>query len=181
MGGSDEGNIKIRFRTHVIQIQLIDSRLACPRVPNLIDSQAVMSSTFQRFIRSTFINCRAGPSRLRQAKRSIHSSFPKSTSTPNPAFSTINSSEIDHFSKLSSQWWDQSPRGEFSLLHKMNPPRVEYIRQKIALDDRDEAEWTFEGRHLDRVREEGRGRGRWLEGRRCLDVGCGGGLLSEVT
>ena len=62
----------------------------------------------------------------------------------------------------------------------MNPPRIEYIRQKVALHHRDEEEWTFEGRFDDRKREEARGAGRWLEGKRCLDVGCGGGLLSEV-
>ena len=63
----------------------------------------------------------------------------------------------------------------------MNPPRVEYIRQKVALDTRDEEAWTFEKRHGDRAREDGKGVGRWLRGRRCLDVGCGGGLLSEVN
>ena len=92
--------------------------------------------------------------------------------------STINPSEISHFSRLSSQWWD--PSGEFALLHRMNPCRIEYIRQIVALDRRDEPEWTFATRHRDKAREERLGSGRWLEGKRCLDVGCGGGLLSEV-
>lgn len=91
---------------------------------------------------------------------------------------TINQDEISHFSRLSQHWWDEA--GEFALLHRMNPERVEYIRQKVALDPRTEPEWTFEGRHGDRAREEARGAGRWLEGKRCLDVGCGGGLLAEV-
>ncbi|WOO80891.1 Ubiquinone biosynthesis O-methyltransferase, mitochondrial [Vanrija pseudolonga] len=91
---------------------------------------------------------------------------------------TINQDEISHFSRLSQHWWDEA--GEFALLHRMNPERVEYIRQKVALDPRTEPEWTFEGRHGDRARAEARGAGRWLEGKRCLDVGCGGGLLAET-
>lgn len=91
---------------------------------------------------------------------------------------TVNNDEIAHFSKLSQHWWDES--GEFGLLHRMNPVRVEYIRQKVAMDPSAEGEWTFDGRHTDREREEARGSGRWLAGRTCLDVGCGGGLLAEV-
>lgn len=63
----------------------------------------------------------------------------------------------------------------------MNPTRIAYLRDKVALSTVDEPEWTFEGRHLDAEREAKRGTGRWLEGKRCLDVGCGGGLLSEVS
>jgi 2-polyprenyl-6-hydroxyphenyl methylase/3-demethylubiquinone-9 3-methyltransferase len=92
---------------------------------------------------------------------------------------TVNNDEIAHFSKLSEHWWDEA--GEFGLLHRMNPARVEYIRQKVALDPSNEPEWTFEGRHGDRARFEQAGAGRWLKGLRCLDVGCGGGLLAEVS
>lgn len=91
------------------------------------------------------------------------------------SFTTINDAEIEHFSALSSQWWD--PAGEFKLLHRMNPIRVQYIRDKVALDTIDEPRWTFATRNV----EVQRGVGRWLEGKRCLDVGCGGGLLSEVS
>ena len=59
----------------------------------------------------------------------------------------------------------------------MNPVRVEYIRQKVALDPKDEEEWTFQTR----FDKDERGLGKWLKGKRCLDVGCGGGLLSEVS
>lgn len=135
--------------------------------------------------RSLLTQSKAGPSRLPPSRsrltRPLHSTSSSSkpaTSSSKPVFSSINSTEISHFSRLSSQWWD--PTGEFSLLHRMNPTRIEYIGQKVALDSRDEEEWTFAGRHGDRAREEGKGVGRWLEGRRCLDVGCGGGLLSEV-
>ena len=63
----------------------------------------------------------------------------------------------------------------------MNPSRVEYIRRKVTLDPDDEPPWTFENRFSSLKRGEGRGTGRWLDGRECLDVGCGGGLLSEVS
>jgi 2-polyprenyl-6-hydroxyphenyl methylase/3-demethylubiquinone-9 3-methyltransferase len=61
----------------------------------------------------------------------------------------------------------------------MNPTRIEYIRRVVALSNSEEPEWTFEMRHEDRTREEAKGQGQWLKGMRCLDVGCGGGLLSE--
>lgn len=92
---------------------------------------------------------------------------------------TINADEVAHFSKLSEHWWDE--QGEFGLLHRMNPERVEFIRQKVALDPDNEPEWTFEGRHQDAEREAAKGTGQWLKGKRCLDVGCGGGLLAEVS
>ena len=111
------------------------------------------------------------------------SSTPRSTvsasSGPSSSYNSINPDEIQHFSRLSSQWWD--PHGEFGLLHRMNSPRIEYIRQKVALDPDAEPPWTFEGRHEDQARQEVRGTGRWLTGKQCLDIGCGGGLLSEVS
>ncbi|KDQ19412.1 hypothetical protein BOTBODRAFT_102384 [Botryobasidium botryosum FD-172 SS1] len=83
--------------------------------------------------------------------------------------SSVNASEIAHFSRLSSQWWDE--RGEFALLHRMNPPRVQFIRDKILEFKREEA--TARGE--DSI-DEGKG---VLKGWGALDVGCGGGLLSE--
>ena len=74
-------------------------------------------------------------------------------------FSTVNDAEIAHFSRLSALWWDE--RGEFALLHKMNPHRMRFIREKLLHDDDDAAETRFS--ELD-----------------VLDVGCGGGILSEV-
>jgi 2-polyprenyl-6-hydroxyphenyl methylase/3-demethylubiquinone-9 3-methyltransferase len=71
---------------------------------------------------------------------------------------SVNPEEIAHFSRLSSQWWDE--QGEFSFLHRMNPVRMRFIREKV-LDIQNEA-------------------ARPLQGLDALDVGCGGGLLSEV-
>ena len=69
-----------------------------------------------------------------------------------PSFSTVNDAEIAHFSRLSALWWDE--RGEFALLHKMNPHRMRFIREKLLPDA--------------------------CVGLDVLDVGCGGGILSEV-
>ena len=79
---------------------------------------------------------------------------------------SINHEEIAHFSRLSSQWWDE--QGEFSFLHKMNPVRMQFIADKlleVAYDEKPDAELE---------------RSQVLKGLDVLDVGCGGGLLSEV-
>lgn len=81
------------------------------------------------------------------------------------AFSTVNSAEIAHFSRLSSQWWDE--RGEFSFLHQMNPARMQFIRSKLLEIARDEG-----NEHSD---------ANVLHNLDILDVGCGGGLLSEAS
>ncbi|OAX37956.1 ubiquinone biosynthesis O-methyltransferase [Rhizopogon vinicolor AM-OR11-026] len=83
--------------------------------------------------------------------------------------STINAAEIAHFSRLSSSWWDE--RGELAMLHRMNPVRVRYIREKLL-------ESTFED-HGEDARREMESRREVLKGMDVLDVGCGGGLLSE--
>lgn len=79
--------------------------------------------------------------------------------------SSINEDEVAHFSKLSSEWWDE--QGEFSFLHKMNPVRMQFIKDKITERVREEAGVAAEGDSV-------------LKGLDVLDVGCGGGLLSEV-
>jgi hypothetical protein len=84
--------------------------------------------------------------------------------------SSVNADEIAHFSRLSSLWWDEA--GEFGMLHKMNPVRVQFIREKLLEVARDE-ETELKAAKIEAS-------GHPLKGLDVLDVGCGGGLLSEV-
>ncbi|HVY86801.1 MAG TPA: bifunctional 2-polyprenyl-6-hydroxyphenol methylase/3-demethylubiquinol 3-O-methyltransferase UbiG [Caulobacterales bacterium] len=71
--------------------------------------------------------------------------------------STLDAAEIEKFSALARQWWD--PKGPFGALHRMNPVRLNFIRER--------AERQFGGS------------GRFpLKGLSILDIGCGGGLIS---
>lgn len=72
---------------------------------------------------------------------------------------TINQAEIEKFDKIAEEWWD--PNGKFKPLHKFNPIRVEYIKNNIIED--------FEINKIDNP----------LTNISILDIGCGGGLLSE--
>ena len=72
---------------------------------------------------------------------------------------TINKKEIEKFSKIAEEWWD--PNGKFKPLHKFNPTRISYIKDNIIK--------TFK---LDQKKMP-------LENIKILDIGCGGGLLSE--
>jgi len=74
--------------------------------------------------------------------------------------SSIDAAEVARFSALSQRWWD--PEGPFAPLHRFNPARLAFIRDQA----------------LDRFGRDA-GRRRPFEGLRLLDVGCGGGLLSE--
>ena len=73
---------------------------------------------------------------------------------------TINKAEIQKFSNLADEWWDV--KGKFKPLHMFNPIRIEYIVEKIA-------------RHFDRNKK----LSHPLNGLKILDIGCGGGLISE--
>ena len=72
---------------------------------------------------------------------------------------TINKKEIEKFSKIAEEWWD--PEGKFKPLHKFNPIRISYIKENVIK--------TFK---LDYNKTP-------LKNIKILDVGCGGGLLSE--
>jgi polyprenyldihydroxybenzoate methyltransferase / 3-demethylubiquinol 3-O-methyltransferase len=99
------------------------------------------------------------------AKRTL--STASSSSEP---LSSVNESEIAFFSRLSSLWWDEA--GEFAQLHKMNPIRVGFIREKLLEVAREEQGEAFAA--------EMENSSVPLKGMDVLDVGCGGGLLSEV-
>jgi 2-polyprenyl-6-hydroxyphenyl methylase/3-demethylubiquinone-9 3-methyltransferase len=73
---------------------------------------------------------------------------------------TIDDDEVARFSRLASQWWD--PRGPMAALHKFNPVRLAYIRDRVA------GHFGRETKRLDS-----------LAGLRILDIGCGGGILCE--
>jgi 2-polyprenyl-6-hydroxyphenyl methylase / 3-demethylubiquinone-9 3-methyltransferase len=76
------------------------------------------------------------------------------------AHSSIDPAEVERFSRIAAEWWD--PRGKFAPLHRFNPVRLAFIRDQA----------------LYRFRRDGAAR-RPFEGLRLLDIGCGGGLLSE--
>ncbi|MBD8556943.1 bifunctional 2-polyprenyl-6-hydroxyphenol methylase/3-demethylubiquinol 3-O-methyltransferase UbiG [Rhizobium sp. CFBP 8762] len=78
---------------------------------------------------------------------------------------TIDQGEVDRFSALAAEWWN--PTGKFKPLHKFNPVRLAYIR--------DLASSHFGGD----AKPNSPLANRPLEGLRVLDIGCGGGLLSE--
>lgn len=85
-----------------------------------------------------------------------------STHASSTRYTSANPDEIAHFSRLSAHWWDE--RGEFALLHKMNPVRMKFIQDKL-----------LETARHDDMEDSG-----YLRGKEVLDIGCGGGLLSEV-
>ncbi len=73
---------------------------------------------------------------------------------------TINKEEIQKFSNLADEWWDVN--GKFKPLHMFNPVRIEYILEEIS-------------KHFKIKRE----KKLFLENLNILDIGCGGGLISE--
>ena len=72
---------------------------------------------------------------------------------------SVNKKEIEKFSKMASEWWD--PNGKFKPLHKFNPIRIKYIKENIIR--------SFKLKNNNKP----------LEKINILDIGCGGGLLSE--
>ncbi|MDA7923638.1 bifunctional 2-polyprenyl-6-hydroxyphenol methylase/3-demethylubiquinol 3-O-methyltransferase UbiG [Candidatus Pelagibacter sp.] len=72
---------------------------------------------------------------------------------------SINKKEIVKFSKIAEEWWD--PNGKFKPLHNFNPIRIRYIKENIIKD--------FKIKLSDKP----------LKNIKLLDIGCGGGLLSE--
>lgn len=73
---------------------------------------------------------------------------------------TIDQEEVDKFSRLANQWWDET--GEFGPLHTMNDLRIPLVRDALASSSSSGSVCLP------------------LSGVKILDVGCGGGILSEV-
>jgi 2-polyprenyl-6-hydroxyphenyl methylase/3-demethylubiquinone-9 3-methyltransferase len=76
------------------------------------------------------------------------------------AATTIDPEDVARFSAIADEWWD--PDGKFRPLHRFNPVRLQYIRDRMC------AHFGRDPRSL-----------RPFEGLKFLDVGCGGGLISE--
>ena len=76
------------------------------------------------------------------------------------AATTIDPQQAEHFGALAADWWD--PNGSSAMLHRLNPVRLQYIRDRI------DHHWQLDEREL-----------RPLAGRSAADVGCGAGLLAE--
>lgn len=73
----------------------------------------------------------------------------EATAEPESAAPNLDPNEADKFNAMASRWWD--PEGDFRPLHDLNGPRVDFIAERVTLDDSD-----------------------------VLDVGCGGGILCEA-
>lgn len=73
---------------------------------------------------------------------------------------TIDPREAEHFGRLAADWWN--PKGASAMLHRLNPPRLRYIREAV------DAHWGGDSHGFTP-----------LAGKTALDVGCGAGLLCE--
>jgi 2-polyprenyl-6-hydroxyphenyl methylase/3-demethylubiquinone-9 3-methyltransferase len=74
--------------------------------------------------------------------------------------SSVDEAEVERFARLGANWWN--PRGPMAPLHKFNPVRLAYIRDQAA------PQFGRDAKKVD-----------CLKGLRILDIGCGGGILSE--
>ena len=75
--------------------------------------------------------------------------------------STVNKKEIEKFSKIAEEWWN--PNGKFKPLHIFNPTRIKYIKESIIKD----------------LKIKNKIKSKKFNDINLLDIGCGGGLLSE--
>lgn len=84
-----------------------------------------------------------------------------SASTGASHASTVDEEEVERFSRLADNWWDES--GEFGALHSMNDLRIPLIRDGLLTSSSSDRSTSLP-----------------LKGLKILDVGCGGGILCEV-
>ena len=80
--------------------------------------------------------------------------------TPAHAATSVDPAELEKFAAIADEWW--SPEGKFKPLHRLNPVRLGYIRDRLC---------AHFGRDPRSVRS--------LEGLALVDIGCGGGLIAE--
>jgi 2-polyprenyl-6-hydroxyphenyl methylase/3-demethylubiquinone-9 3-methyltransferase len=73
---------------------------------------------------------------------------------------TLDSEEVGRFSRIAAEWWD--PNGKFRPLHQIGPPRLTFVRDQAC------AHYNRDAKSL-----------RPLQGLTAVDIGCGGGLVSE--
>src|SRR6478609_11371575 len=79
---------------------------------------------------------------------------------PHAVGPSVDPADVARFSAIAAEWWD--PHGKFAPLHRFNPVRLSFIREEA----------------VDRFGRDPAARAPF-EGLRLLDIGCGGGLLSE--
>jgi len=77
---------------------------------------------------------------------------------------SVDPTEIANFSAMADEWWDET--GKFKPLHKFNPIRIGYVRDQVIA-------------HFGLQTDDAVAKLKPFKGLRFLDIGCGGGLLSE--
>jgi len=82
------------------------------------------------------------------------------TMASDPLPTTVDPDQAAHFGRMAAEWWD--PNGSSAMLHRMNPVRLAYIRERL------DQHWSLDECDL-----------KPLKARRAADVGCGAGLVAE--